>query len=83
MKTTNEIMSEVFDAELYEDDDVRACTLYKVKVSDIQKGMVEYAKEVLQDFIENETGENGICRIVVACISTDQDKLDKFKNQLK
>lgn len=50
MKNVNEIMSEILDTELYEEDDVRACTLYKVPASMIQKCMKEYAKEVLIDF---------------------------------
>lgn len=42
--TTNEIMSDILDAELYKQDDVVACTLYDVRAIDIQKCMQEWAK---------------------------------------
>lgn len=51
MKKLNEIMSDILDTELYEQDDVRACTLYKVPAIKIQQIAVEYAKEVISECI--------------------------------
>ncbi len=51
MKTTNEIMSDVLDAELYEQDDLRACTLYSVKALDIQKIAKAYAVELIDHIL--------------------------------
>ncbi len=57
MKTTNEIMSDVLDAELYEQDDLRACTLYSVKALDIQKIAKAYAIEVIDYILTQGDGD--------------------------
>lgn len=86
MKTIMDIMNDVMGTELYDEDDVRACTLYNVKAIQVVECMRLYAQEAVQEFVCMETGEDGCMKVWqiygIAGISTDQDKLDKFKETL-
>lgn len=50
------------------------------------EAMREYAREAVQEFVAMETGEDGCMEVWqmygIVGISTDQDKLDKFKETL-
>jgi len=54
------------------------------QVRDIHKCMKMYAGEAIQELIENETDGEGCIKVWSNMgISTDQNKLEKFKNALK
>ena len=57
--TANEIMSEILDSELYDEDDVRACTFHNVKATTVRECMYEWGNDVVDRAIKLATQYGG------------------------
>ncbi len=81
MSKINEIMSEVLDTELYDDDDIRACTLYNVKAEQVVECMRKYAEVLLKEIEENTNYYTDINE-VHGCINVRVDEFNWSKLRL-